>query len=411
VTVGGTEVAPGLQELPVGTYPVVVRAFGFTDFSDTVTISEKTVTPLSVTLVPAAFGVNDLSLLHDRVNPDNPGVIGSLEAQFSVTGPGEGQLDVYDQASSLVYHRALPAFTTWDQSIVWDLRDATGKAVADGDYRFVISAQGSDGQASQAETTLTIDRTLKIATRAVWSGSSGLLYAPVAEVLPAEEFQASVLGAAYSSGSIFRAPLSLGMRLGIGSGLEIDATGAIIPSSVAVPFGLDAAIRWNFLTPNERELGLEAAVEAKASFQYDTSPTGGGVLLTDTFTDFTGLHVALPLQLVLGPVSLLGTVGLAGSLWAPYGTSTPGFLVWAYLRGGILLDFGSLTAGLSAAVRTQPLPGGFPAIGSSVPFQTGAEVHWLVPGTRVFVSGIVAGEFDSASSYYFMGGGGLGFLY
>jgi hypothetical protein len=62
-------------------------------------------------------------------------------------------------------------------------------------------------------------------------------------------------------------------------------------------------------------------------------------------------------------------------------------------------------------VRTQPLPGGFPAIGSAVPLQTGAEVHWLVPGTRILVSAIVAGEFDSASSYYFMGGGGLGFLY
>ncbi|HTP58764.1 MAG TPA: PEGA domain-containing protein, partial [Spirochaetia bacterium] len=196
VTVGGTEVAPGLQELPVGTYPVVVRAFGFADFSDTVTIAEKTVTPLTVTLAPAAFGVNDLFLRHARVNPDNPGVIGSLEAQFSVTGPGNGQIEIYDPTSTLVYHRMLPGFTTWDQSFVWDLRDDAGKALADGDYRFVVTAQGSDGQASQAETALTIDRTLKIAARAVWSGSSGLLYAPVAEVLPAEEFQASVLGAA-----------------------------------------------------------------------------------------------------------------------------------------------------------------------------------------------------------------------
>jgi hypothetical protein len=411
VTVGGTEVSSGLQELPVGTYPVLVRAFGYADFSEMVTISDRTVTPLTVTLAPAVFGINGLFLPHARVNPDNPGVIGSVEAQFSVTGPGEGQLEVYDKSSSLVYRRALPGFTTWDQSVVWDLRDATGKALPDGDYRFVISAQGSDGQIAQAEAGLIVDRTLKIAARTVWSGSSGLLYAPVAEVLPADEFQASFLGAAYSAGSVFRAPFSLGVRLGIGSALEIDATGVIIPSSVAVPFGMDAAIRWNFLSPKEGEHGLEAALEAKASFQYSSSPSAGGILLTDTFTDFTGLHVALPLQLVFGPVSFLGTIGLTGSLWSPYGTSTASAMAWAYLRGGILLDFGSLTAGLSAAVRTQPLPGGFPAIGSAVPLQTGAEVHWLVPGTRILVSAIVAGEFDSASSYYFMGGGGLGFLY
>ncbi len=411
VTVGSTTVSPGLRELPVGTYPVTVRAFGYADFKDTVTISDRMVTPLTVTLAPEAFGVNGLFLRHDRVNPDNPGVLGSVEAQFSVTGPGEGQLEVFDQSSALVYRRGLPGFTTWDQTVVWDLRDDEGKALPDGDYRFVISGQGSDGTISQAEALLSVDRTLKIAPRSVWSGSSGLLYAPVAEVLPPSEFQASVLGAAYSAGAVFRAPLSLGIRLGIGSGMEIDATGAIIPSSLAIPFAVDAAIRWSFLSPPKGEHGLEAAVEAKASFQYDSSPSGGNVLLTDTFTDFTGLHLALPLQLVLGPVSILGTVGLAGSLWTPYGVTTPSPAAWVYLRGGVLADIGSVTTGISAAVRTQPLPGGFPSIAAAVPFQLGAEVHWLVPGTRILVSAIAAGEFDSASSYYFVGGGGLGFLY
>jgi hypothetical protein len=274
----------------------------------------------------------------------------------------------------------------------------------------VISALGDNGESSEQETTLSVDRTLKIAPRSVWDGSSGLLYSPVAEVLPANEFQASALGAAYSEGALLQAPFSLGIRLGIGSRLEIDASGAIIPSSAAVPFALGAAIRWNFLSPTG-EYGLEAAVEGKASFQYDSSPTGGNVLLTDTFTNFTGLDVAVPLQLVSGPVSILGSLGVIGSLWTPYGSTTPSLVSWLYLRGGLLADIGSVTTGLSATVRTQPLQGGFPALGSSFPFQLGAEVHWLVPGSHVFVSGIVASEFDNISSYYFMGGGGLGFLY
>lgn len=410
VIVGSSEVSPGLQELPVGGYPVSVRAFGYTDFKDYVTITDKTVTTLTVTLTPAPFLVDNLSLLHDRVNPDNPGALGTVEAHFHVSGPGEGRIEVFDQSSARVYDRALPEFTTWDQSFTWNLRDDKGNALPDGTYRLVVSGQGRDGELSNQEAALTVDRTIKIAPRSVWSGSSGLLYAPVAEVLPLDEFQASVLGAAFSDGVAFRAPLSLGIRLGIGYGVEIDAIGAIIPSSLALPFALGMAIRWNFLSP-QGEYGLGAAVEAKISFQYDSSPTSGNVLLTDTFTDFTGLHVALPLQLVLGPVSILGAFGVTGSLWSPYGTTTPSALAWLYLRGGLMADLGSFTVGISGTARTQPLPGGFPAIGSPVPFQLGAEAHWLVPGTRILISGIIAGEFDSRTSYYFMGGGGLGFLY
>ncbi|MGA2764312.1 MAG: PEGA domain-containing protein [Spirochaetia bacterium] len=410
VTVGSSTLPAGLQQLPVGSYAVVVRAFGYADYKEYVTISENAVTNLSVALQPTPFQIGEISLPHRVINPDSPGILGNAEVAFSVTGPGTGHVEVYDPASQLVYGRDLPEFTTWNQTFRWDVHDNAGNALADGAYRLVVSGQGSDGESSQQETTLKVDRTLKIAPRSVWSGSSGLLYAPVAEVLPEGDFQASVLGAAYSDGAVFRAPVSLGIRMGIGSRLEVDAMGAIIPSSVALPFALSAAVRWNLLSPHS-EVGLEAAVEAKASFQYDTSPTGGNVLLTDTFANFTGLDVAVPLQLVLGPVSVLGSAGLIGSLWTPYGSTSPSPVAWLYLRAGLMADIASVTAGVSATVRTQPLLSGIAAIGWPVPLQLGAEAHWLVPGSRILVSAILAGEFDSRSSYYFMGGGGLGFLY
>jgi hypothetical protein len=410
VTVGDSTASPGLEELPVGSYPITVRAFGYAGFREYVTITEKVVTPLSVTLQPTPFAVDNLTLIQSRVNPDNPGVLGTAELHFDVTGPGDGKVEVHDQSDTVVYTEPLPRFATWDQSVTWNIRDNGGHRLPDGDYRVVVSGQGSNGESSSQATQLNVDRTLKIAPRSLWSGSSGLLFAPVAEVLPPQEFQASVLGAAYSQGSDYLAPLSLGVRLGIGARLEVDATGSIIPSSVAVPFAFGAGIRWNFLSPTS-EYSLAAAVEAKASFQYDSSPTGGNILLTDTFTDFTGLHLALPLQLALGPVSILGTLGMATSLWTPYGATTPAFYTWLYIRGGVMADIGSVTTGISAALRTQPLPGGFPAPASDVPFQLGAEAHWLVPGTRILVSAMLAAEFDSAASYYLMGGGGLGFLY
>jgi hypothetical protein len=116
-------------------------------------------------------------------------------------------------------------------------------------------------------------------------------------------------------------------------------------------------------------------------------------------------------------VSGLLSFGVAGSLWYPYlfqsDGVTPQFgpVTWLYVRAGVLLDLGSVSAGISASTRTQQLPGGVAFLGSPIPFETGAEIHWLIPGTSLVVSGILAGEYQDSNNYYFMGGGGLGFLY
>ena len=108
VSVGGRPVTPGLTQLPVGTYTVIARLFGYTDFQQSVTIEDKTTTSLDVALTPAEFAVNSLSVPKPAVNPDNPGLLGLLEASFSVTGPGSGSVIIRDQASTEVFAQALP---------------------------------------------------------------------------------------------------------------------------------------------------------------------------------------------------------------------------------------------------------------------------------------------------------------
>ena len=411
ITVGDIAVTSALQELPVGSYTMLVRAFGYADHSEAVIISEKAVTEVSVTLSPAPFAVTALSLPRPLVNPDNPGVLGTTEARFSVTGPGTGRIEVFDAQSNLVFSSSLSEFTTWDQGFRWDLRDSRGAAVPDGDYKISVTGQGSDGSGpSFRDAVLHVDRTVKVAPRTVWSGSSGLLYAPVAEVLPPGDFQASVILAAYSEGPIFRAPIMIGLRAGLGDRIEVDASGGIVPSSAAVPFVLGAAMRWNFLTPRS-DFGLSAALEGKLSFQYDPSTAVEGILPTDTFANFTGASVGVPLQLSLGRVSLLASAGLTASLWYPYRTQSLQPFAWFYVRSGIMLDLGEATAGISASARTAPLFSGIFSLGTPVPVQLAAELHWLIPGTQILLSGVAAGEFDTPTSYYIMGGGGLGFLY
>ena len=412
VSIGGRPVSPGLTQLPVGTYTVVGRLFGYADFQQPVTIEDKATTSVDVALVPTEFAVNSLSVPKPAVNPDNPGLLGLLEADFSVTGPGSGKVIVRDQASTEIFSQDLPAFTTWQQSFVWNVRDASGRALPDGSYTLVLSAQGSGSdQRIESEVPIRIDRTLKVGPRSVWSGSAGLLYAPVAESLPKGDFQVGILGAGVAAGSLFQAPVQLGARIGFGGGLEVDAAGGILASSAATSVGGSVASRWNLLLPKEAH-GTSMAVQTKLSVWLTPLAGTAAVMATDTFANFTGISVEAPFELSLGLVNFLLSPGLTASLWYPYSqTSTASPVAWLSMRAGIMLETGPVMAGLSASTRTEPLPGGVAFLASPVPFEAGAEIHWLIPGTRLLLSGIMAGEYQDNNNYYFMGGAGLGFLY
>ena len=415
ITLDGQRVFPGYLELPVGSYLLVARAFGFSEHSERVEILAGAVTTLDLGLEKAAFSVTQLSSLKKSFNPDNPGVLGTLEVTYGVTGPGTGKISVYGPQGDLVFEDTLPDFMTWQYAYTWNLRDSAGAELPDGTYRLVLSADGKDGAHAEKELIFAIDRGIRESARSVWSGASGLLYAPTTDILPDSSFQASLLGAATldnvagSAGMTLRAPFALSLRGGIADVVELSAEANMTLSSGSVPLGFSFAARYPILRAPSA-FGFGASLEAKASIQYN--PAAQGVLTTDTYSDFTGLSVDVPLQLTLGSASLLFAPGIIGSLWQPLDTSTPPALTpsaWLYLRGGILLDFGVVTAGVSAALRTMPLPGG--ALTPGLPFQVGAEVHWLVPGTHAIVSGVVLGEISDPTDYYFAAGGGLGFIY
>ncbi len=417
VSVDGREIATGLNTLPVGDYSLLVRSFGYSDYQESVTIQEKAVTSLSVALPPAEFSISSFSVPKPGINPDNPGLLGVLDVSLFVTGPGTGELRVLNEGSVEVFSKALPEFTTWDQSFSWNVRDSSGNALPDGTYTLAVKTRG-DGSESQVEreVSIRVDRTLKIAPRSLWSGSAGLLYAPVAEVLPAGDFQVSFLGAGIAAGADFRAPVQLGARVGIGESLEVDASAGLIIGAATTPFTASVSARWNFLSPHS-SYSTSSAVLAKLTVQYNPRITGGDVLMTDTFANFTGLSVEVPFQVTLGAMNLMLSAGATGSFWYPYRfrsdgiTPLQGAVGWLYLRGGAFLETGSLMLGISASTRTEPLPGGIAFLSSPIPFQLGAEAHWLIPGTRLVATVLMAGEYEDSHNYYLMGGGGLAFLY
>jgi hypothetical protein len=420
VFLGGERFAAGLISLPIGSYALTVRAFGYTEYRASVAIFENSITAVSVVLAEAPFAVTAFSLPKQSVNPENPGVLATLEGSFSVTGPGGGELRILDPDGREVFNRVLPPFTTWDQAFSWNARGTSGQSLPDGAYTLVLAARapGSEEWITR-ESPIRIDRTQKIAPRSLWSGSSGLLYAPVSEVLPPGDFQVSVLGAGINDGIRFRAPVELSARIGLAGAMEVDVAAGILATSAAASTDthilLNAAMRWNLLTP-KGELGTGAALQVKIAAQLTPGADGVTPLMTDTLANFTGLSVEAPLQVDLGPVSLLLGAGVTGSFWYPYslntdGTPVQGFVAWMYLRAGVMLDLGSVMVGVSASTKTEQLPGGLALLATPVPFAAGAEIHWLIPGTRLLLSGMVAGEYQNEDNNYFMGGGGLGFLY
>ena len=71
------------------------------------------------------------------------------------------------------------------------------------------------------------------------------------------------------------------------------------------------------------------------------------------------------------------------------------------------MDAGPTMIGVSTALRTTTFDEGFSI---DYPLSAGIELHWLIPGTGMFITGIVSGEFNSADNYYINAGGGIGII-
>jgi len=408
VTLDGRSLSRGITPLPVGIYTVKVSAFGYQTWSDRVAVWENAVTPIVVDLDPAPFAMTPPSIARPVVNPENPGLLGTVEARFEVTGPGEGFVSVRDWTGSEVHRETLPEFSTWSQRFRW----RPPAAAPDGEYSLVLTGIGRDGVESRQDGAFSVDRSARIAPRSSWSGSSGLLYAPVAETLPAGSFQPILLGVAYANtytGQL-QAPLQFSFRAGLGADLELGGSFGAIFTGATPPLAGGLALRWRFLEPME-PVGVGVALEGKASLQ---GVPGRGMLATDTLANFSGLSLGIPVQLTFGSLSLLVEPAIIASLWhvdydasGPLTSTDPA--TWMYWKAGLMVAAGPFVAGISASARSEPLPGGILAIG--LPVQAGAEFHWLLPNTHVLVGGAVAGEFGGVEGMYLMGGLGLGLLF
>ncbi len=409
--------ADRIQELPVGTYTVRIRAFGYRDAQRQVQILERTLTELNVELAEADFFLSELESSRSAFNPRNAGLLGAARISFRVSTYGRGSAVVSDEQGGEVFRTTLSRFTTWDQEFTWNGRGSTGLPLPDGKYTVRVEAIAEkNGTVLHDEIEVRIDSSIVLQFRSLWSGSSGLLYAPSPEVLPGGSIQLSSLVLAHAhaadSGTEVRVPLNLSFRLGIGKAhrFELDTSiGAIVgyyaeEDTFYLPLFASAAFKASLLPPHGGAggLALGSAVQAKLSYQN---------VYTDTLANFSGFSLAAPTSLQWGFVSLLFSPEIVISPWyVSYDSEDVppvGFYSWLYGRLGLLFDLSPLIVGSSLSLRSLPIGPGFDL---HYPFQAALEAHWMIPQTQLFVSLALSGEFSPPDSYFLYGGAGLGLL-
>jgi len=403
IQVGDRDLSSGTAtEMPTGAFVARVRLFGFEERTEQVRIEENSLTRLEVRLEPAVFRLEDLRASRAEFNPANPGLLGRTRLRFRVSAPGSGSAVVLGPDGRELWRKELARFTTWEQAFDWNGRSSEGALLPDGSYTLLLETRPENGGESLSDRlSLQLNHALRLSYRPLWNGSSGLLFVPSPEVLPGGSLQASTLlvshAEATGGGYSFRTPWDLGMRFGIGPGLELDVyAGLLLGYGETVPWFAGAAVK----LPLSRGR-LETTALARLTYQ--------GVL-TDPFTNFTGLSLGLPLSTSLGIVRFFLAPELTLSLWEVSDATdwpAPSFTAWAYLKAGAALGLGSWSLGLSAAARTLPFTRGF---GLDLPLQAGLEAHWMIPGTQAFLSAALIAEFGDAGSVDFSAGGGIGLV-
>ena len=416
VTVGSRSLDDGFAELPVGTYTVRVERFGYEPQTLRAAVEVDRVTRLSVDLNPALFDVDGYASSRRAFNPDNPGLTGTVTVRFRVTAPGDGTIAIGSDSNAIVRSIPVGPFTEWDQAATWDGSDADGRRVPDGEYQITIEAIGDSGERVVRRTTVRVDGSLVVRYRSIWGANAGLLYVPTLEPLPSGQVQltAQIAGAALptSGGWVGRFPARVGARVGIGPAAELVVHGGAIiqvaPGSERWSAG--AAATWVPLQPRFGGPGsIAIGLSGGALYQ---SPIAGRYAAPDSQASHAGFFASVPVSLRFASVS--ATIAPEARLSpAPvwYGTLPRPDERWVgfgYLRYGVGVDVGAVSAGLSGALRTSTFGG---PLSIQAPYLAGAEAHVILPGLPVVVSVIAAAEIESRRDFYVMGGIGFGLLF
>ena len=399
LSTSGNILYPGQNELQIGNYIITAEQFGYETLEKKVTVLENQTTNIDIHLNPATFKISYLFVDRKIFNPENPAGLGESRLSFEVTNYGTGELEIFSSEGNSILKHRFQSFNQKNQGFTWNGKDSRGNKLSDGIYRIKIKGKDLNGEnASEKEAVVAIDSSLHIRVRSIFNGVSGALFSPSPDILPPGSFQLSLNGLGHIdaiSGN-YRFPVILGVRTVPVKDMEISAqAGAIIQKPLAESYIFSVSAKKAIL-PSRNFKPFELSGILKATYLYNT--------FRDTQANFTGLSTGLSASLSAGPLTFVlapeFTVSPYGVVYP--GTTDLGFYIWAYGKTAVILDWGPVMIDISASFRTTSFDRGFSI---DYPFSTGIELNYLIPGTGMFVTGIVSGEFRGSDNYINAGGG------
>lgn len=130
----GEPIEAGFTKLPVGSYSLTARCFGYQEQTVEIQIEENRTTGVDFHLKRAAFSVSNFRAIRPRFNPANGGAAGSTTLAFTVTSYGSATIEITGPEGSVVDRIEFPSFSSWRQSKPWKGRGAKGAPLPDGVY-------------------------------------------------------------------------------------------------------------------------------------------------------------------------------------------------------------------------------------------------------------------------------------
>lgn len=400
ISTGWDDLDEGLNEIQIGNHNVTAKLFGYEQWEQQVSIFEDKTSLLDIKMIPSVFNISSLFLSKSAFNPANPAGLGVSKISFEVNTFGSGELLIFNDLGKQILKNSFPHFDNWDQSFVWTGKDDYGNLMPDGTYRVVVSGKDMEGNnLSQEAEFVTIDSSLVISIRTTLNGTSGTLFCPVPDTLPMESFQMAASTFGHISSDTYRFPFTASARFVPNKNLEIvGQAGIVILPETSESYFFSASAKSVIFNTKITDMSWYI----KGAYQNNHE--------TDSQTNFTGLSAGLPMSVSIFPLTLILTPEI---ILSPFrvsydGTSyDPGFYVWGYGRAAVVMDIGPAMLGISTAYRLTPYD---LEINSNNPLSGGIELNYLIPGTGIFITGIVSGEFSSMDNYYINAGGGIGLI-
>ena len=403
--IDGQPIVPGLTELPVGSYSLVARLFGFEEERLDIKIEEDSTTRVDIALKRAAFSVHDFGATRSAFNPANAGDAGRTSIVFTATNYGSARIEIFGPDGSPVAELDFPDLSNWRVGEYWDGRGPDGAPLPDGTYTARLLARPADnapilppgavaqGEVAQdgsisLEAEIVIDSSIKVRPTASLSAMPGLLSFP--DPLPQAAGTATTEVSWFAPGlepSSSALGCSLSVSLGGKAVVSLSGSAELAGSGSA---GLAASAL--FSLAGDRGSGRGGALFLRGSWSGTPDPAMP--------ESRSAVELSSPWSIGFGDLRMGASIGALGDF------ATSGFGLLALCRAGLWWEVPSFRIGLSGS-----LPFGLGMAGTQAgpawPARAAAEAKLLLGSSPFTLSAYALADFEPSAAPGL--GGGLAF--